>query len=92
MSENFNKFKSRFIPSILFLIVFVIFFQIEKFQNFMIINLVAQLSVFLIAACIPALLTKRMSYVDIAWPFGLISIGIIALFLEIGRASCRERV
>jgi len=60
MSENFNKFKSRFIPSILFLIVFVIFFQIEKFQNFMIINLVAQLSVFLIAACIPALLTKRM--------------------------------
>ncbi|MDB2568030.1 DUF1295 domain-containing protein [Flavobacteriaceae bacterium] len=64
--------------------VFVIFFQIEKFQNFLIVNFVAQLSVFLIAACIPALLTKRMSYVDIAWPFGLISIGIIALFFGEG--------
>ena len=84
MSKNFNKFKSRFIPSILFLIVFIIFFQIEKFQNFLIVNLVAQLSVFLIAACIPAFLTKRMSYVDIAWPFGLISIGIIALFFGEG--------
>ena len=84
MSKNFNKFKSRFIPSILFLIVFIIFFQIEKFQNFLIVNFVAQLSVFLIAACIPALLTKRMSYVDIAWPFGLISIGIIALFFGEG--------
>ena len=84
MSKNFNKFKSRFIPSILFLIVFIIFFQIEKFQNFLIVNFVAQLSVFLIAACIPALLTKRMSYVDIAWPFGLISIGIIELFFGEG--------
>jgi steroid 5-alpha reductase family enzyme len=84
MSKNFNKFKSRFIPSILFLIVFIIFFQIEKFQNFLIVNFVAQLSVFLIAACIPALLTKRMSYVYIAWPVGLISIGIIALFFGEG--------
>ncbi len=84
MYKTLNKFKSRFITSLLFIIVFVIFFQIEKFKDFLLINLVTQLLVFLFAACIPAYFTKRMSYVDIAWPFGLVSIGIITLFLGEG--------
>ena len=84
MSKNFNKLKSRLITSLLFIIVFVIFFQIEKFKDFLLVNLVTQLLVFLFAACIPAYLTKRMSYVDIAWPFGLISIGLITLFFGEG--------
>ena len=84
MSKNFNQLKSRLITSLLFIIVFVIFFQIEKFKDFLLVNLVTQLLVFLFAACIPAYLTKRMSYVDIAWPFGLISIGIITLFFGEG--------
>ena len=84
MSKNFNKLKSRLITSLLFIIVFIIFFQIEKFKDFLLVNLVTQLLVFLFAACIPAYLTKRMSYVDIAWPFGLISIGLITLFFGEG--------
>lgn len=84
MSKNFNQLKSRLITSLLFIIVFVIFFQIEKFKDFLLVNLVTQLLVFLFAACIPAYLTKRMSYVDIAWPFGLISIGLITLFFGEG--------
>ena len=84
MSKNYTKFKSRFIPIVLFVIVFVIFFQIEKFQDFLVVNLISQLLIFLFAACIPAYLTKRMSYVDIAWPFGLISIGIIVIFFGEG--------
>ena len=84
MYKNLKKFKSRFVTSLLFIIVFVIFFQIEKFKDFLLVNLVTQLLVFLFAACIPAYLTKRMSYVDIAWPFGLISIGIITLFFGEG--------
>jgi len=64
--------------------VFVIFFQIEKFQNFLVVNFITQLLIFFLIACIPAYLTKRMSYVDIAWPFGLISIGIIVLFFGEG--------
>ena len=43
MSKNYTKFKSRFIPIVLFVIVFVIFFQIEKFQDFLAVNLIAQL-------------------------------------------------
>ena len=84
MSKIFTKFKSRFIPIVLFAMVFVIFFQIEKFQNFLIVNFITQLLIFFLIACIPAYLTKRMSYVDIAWPFGLISIGIIVLFFGEG--------
>jgi len=84
MSKIFTKFKSRFIPIVLFAMVFVIFFQIEKFQNFLFVNLITQFLIFFLIACIPAYLTKRMSYVDIAWPFGLISIGIIVLFFGEG--------
>ena len=84
MSKIFTKFKSRFIPIVLFAMVFVIFFQIEKFQNFLVVNLITQFLIFFLIACIPAYLTKRMSYVDIAWPFGLISIGIIVLFFGEG--------
>ena len=84
MSKIFTKFKSRFIPIVLFAMVFVIFFQIEKFQNFLVVNFTTQLLIFFLIACIPAYLTKRMSYVDIAWPFGLISIGIIVLFFGEG--------
>ena len=84
MSKIFTKFKSRFIPIVLFAMVFVIFFQIEKFQNFLFVNLITQFLIFFLIACIPGYLTKRMSYVDIAWPFGLISIGIIVLFFGEG--------
>ena len=39
-------------------------------------NAVLQLAAFALAANIPAIVTGRMSYVDIAWPCGLVIIGI----------------
>ena len=80
MFNFLNKIKSRLFQIILFSLVFYIFFQIENFQKFLLINLISQIFIFLFIVCIPAYFTDRMSYVDIAWPFGLIAIGIISFF------------
>ena len=80
MFNFLNKIKSRLFQIILFSLVFYIFYQIENFQKFLLINLISQIFIFLFIVCIPAYFTYRMSYVDIAWPFGLIAIGIISFF------------
>ena len=80
MFNFLNKIKSRLFQIILFSLVFYIFFQIENFQNFLLINLISQIVIFLFIVCLPAYFTDRMSYVDIAWPFGLVAIGIISFF------------
>jgi len=80
MFDFLNKIKSRLFQIILFSLVFYIFFQIENFQKFLLVNLISQIFIFLFIVCIPAYFTDRMSYVDIAWPFGLVAIGIISFF------------
>ena len=80
MFNFLNKIKSRLFQIILFSLVFYIFFQIENFQKFLLINLISQIFIFLFIVCIPAYFTDRMSYVDIAWPFGLVAIGVISFF------------
>ena len=80
MFDFLNKIKFRLFQIILFSLVFYIFFQIENFQKFLLINLISQIFIFLFIVCIPAYFTDRMSYVDIAWPFGLVAIGIISFF------------
>ena len=80
MFNFLNKIKSRLFQIILFSLVFYIFFQIENFHDFLLINLISQIFIFLFIVCLPAYFTDRMSYVDIAWPFGLIAIGIISFF------------
>ena len=80
MFNFLNKIKSRLFQIILFSMVFYIFFQIENFQNFLLINLISQIFIFLFIVCLPAYFTDRMSYVDIAWPFGLVAIGVISFF------------
>ena len=80
MFNFLNKIKSRLFQIILFSLVFYIFFQIENFQNFLLINLISQIFIFLFIVCLPAYFTDRMSYVDIAWPFGLVAIGVISFF------------
>jgi len=42
----------------------------------------AQLILFLFVVCIPIWITKRMSYVDIGWPWGVALIGVIAFCLS----------
>ena len=44
-------------------------------------NAIAQAVLFFLVVCIPFWSTKRMSYVDIAWPFGVAIIGAHILFM-----------
>nr|MBV6630403.1 DUF1295 domain-containing protein [Oceanococcus sp. HetDA_MAG_MS8] len=48
------------------------------------VNAALQLLLFTAVACIPYLRTQRMSYVDIAWPFGVATIGVLILVLGDG--------
>lgn len=57
------------------LIPVVLLLVSQKFQGAALLNGVLQLVVFILTANVPALITKRMSYVDIAWPWGLVTIG-----------------
>lgn len=48
------------------------------------VNGVVQLTLFILVACIPFLKTGRMSYVDLAWPFGVAAIGAQIIWLAEG--------
>lgn len=53
----------------------------DTLVTMLITNAVIQLTLFAVVACIPFLKTGRMSFVDIAWPFGVALIGFqIALW------------
>jgi len=77
-------------------VVFISFFSVFMFSNssalvdLLIINGILQLTLFILVACIPYLRTKRMSYVDIAWPFGVVAIGV--LILTMGDANIVRRI
>lgn len=58
--------------------------NVEAFVNLILINGVFQLLLFAVVACVPFLRTGRMSYVDIAWPFGVALIGALILVLAEG--------
>lgn len=55
--------------------IFVLFFS-TQFSSVAQTNALVQLLWFLVSVHIPALVTGRMSYVDIAWPWGLVWIGL----------------
>lgn len=48
----------------------------ETLAMLLLVNGAVQLTLFLFVACIPLFKTGRMSFVDIAWPFGVALIGI----------------
>jgi len=47
-------------------------------------NLIGQAILFIIVVCIPIYKTGRMSYVDIAWPWGLVLLGTISFIFSDG--------
>ena len=57
------------------------------FANIALYNVILQLTVFIITANIPALITGRMSYVDLGWPYGLVTIGILPFIGSNGNTS-----
>jgi len=76
--------------------VFISFFSIFIFSNsntlvdLLIVNSLLQLTLFILVACIPYLRTKRISYVDIAWPFGVATIGVLIILM--GEADIIRRL
>ncbi len=48
----------------------------ETLVSLLWVNAALQMVLFILVACIPYLKTGRMSYVDIAWPFGVALIGV----------------
>ena len=68
------KYIKPLIPYLLGL--FVLYTQ-SNLNELLSINLVVQSILFLFVVCIPIYRTQRMSYVDIAWPWGLVVIGIV---------------
>ena len=64
-------------PLIPYLLGIVILFTQSDFDRLLSINLILQSILFVLVVCIPIYKTQRMSYVDIAWPWGLVVIGIV---------------
>ena len=48
-------------------------------RDFALVNLGVQAVIFLFAACLPAYRTRVMAFADLAWPWGLVAIGVQAL-------------
>ena len=84
MKIAFKNFFTRGFGYLPYLFIFYVIYQVEIFQEMVLVNGLLQLLLFLVVACIPALFTKRMSFVDIAWPWGLVLIGILVLILGEG--------
>lgn len=55
-------------------------FQNPPLDTFLIANTALQFVIFLLLAHIPSLVTNIMAYVDIAWPTGLFSIGLLTWY------------
>jgi len=56
----------------------------QTFYDFLMFNSIGQLLIFVVTAMIPTFLTGRMSYVDIAWPFGLTLISVLSFITGTG--------
>ena len=61
-----------------------LFSNVDAVVDLLLINAVIQVTFFVVVACVPFLRTKRMSYVDIAWPFGVALIGVLILLMGDG--------
>ena len=64
-------------PLIPYFFGIVVLFTQSNFDRLLSITLILQSILFLLVVCIPIYKTQRMSYVDIAWPWGLVVIGTV---------------
>lgn len=66
------------------------FFASSAMAEFIFVNALVQAILFTVVACIPFMRTGRMSYVDIAWPFGVALIG--TQIIMFGEADIVRRI
>ncbi|WP_338895132.1 DUF1295 domain-containing protein [Streptomyces sp. TG1A-60] len=69
----------RTMPFAIYVVLFAALALQGDLTGFMVCNLLVQLAVFVVGACLPAHRTGLMSYVDVAWPWGLALIGVQVL-------------
>ena len=58
--------------------------NVESLVHLLVVNAPLQVLLFVVVACIPFLRSGRMSYVDVAWPFGVALIGALIVVLGEG--------
>ncbi len=66
------------------MIPFVALMTSNKYNDFAFVNFVIQMVLFICVAMVPGYKTGRLSYVDIAWPWGLAVIGAETLLMATG--------
>lgn len=81
LKKLMKKFLNRFIGYLPFIACFLVLYWNPIFASFALRNLITQIIIFILLACIPAYFTNKMYFVDIAWPWGLFAIGIQIFFL-----------
>ncbi len=61
-----------------------LFTHVDAMVDLLLVNAVIQITLFIVVACIPFLRSGRMSYVDIAWPFGVALMGVLIILMADG--------
>jgi steroid 5-alpha reductase family enzyme len=81
MVEVLKVMNPKLFSNIMSLPPLLIFFMLMKsthFGQYSRVNFITQLAVFIPCVQIPAFRTGRLSYVDIAWPTGLLAMGVVS--------------
>lgn len=66
----------RAAPFVIYAALFAALAFQPDLRQFVVVNLAIQLGLFVVGACLPAYRTGFMSYVDVAWPWGLAALGV----------------
>ncbi len=81
---------SHLLQSLPYLAALAVLLAAAPFAEMALVNAVAQSLLFGAVVLLPAVLTGRMSYVDIGWPWGLAVLGVIVFSL--GEATARSAI
>lgn len=79
--SNTTALAKRWTASLAAIPVFAVLVADPQMRAFALVNAAAQLGLFALVAGVPGWRTKRMTYVDIAWPWGLVTLGVLTLAL-----------
>jgi steroid 5-alpha reductase family enzyme len=79
-----KQFVDHFLHGLPYIVVLAVLLLCPALRAFALCNMLVQGLLFLAVVIVPALKTRRMSYVDIGWPVGLALIGVQVLIFSDG--------
>ena len=83
-----KQIRDHFLDALPYLATLIFLAALEPFRAFALTNALVQAVLFLGVTLIPTARTNRMSYVDLAWPYGLVLLGVqTLLFTTPGNAA-----